>query len=119
MQLLLSRWLTFESPTRLPWSFKGVVASHSNDCNCKCNAIEQCIRDAKSPVTMANGLVGQHNCKAAIDSLMQWQTVSRLSRDAFTEAGSMCSLLSMEVVNHRKQYISEVKMYVLNSEVCA
>ena len=31
----------------------------------------------------------------------------------------MCSLLSMEVVDHGKQYISEVKMYVLNSEVCA
>ena len=79
MQLLLSRWLTFESPMRLPWSFKGVVASHSNDCNCKCNAIEQCIRDAKSPITMANGLVGQHNCKTVIDSLIRWQTVRQLS----------------------------------------
>ena len=67
---------------------------------------------------MANGLIGQHNCKSAIHSLIRWQTVSRLSRDAFTDAESMYSLLSMEVVNYRKQYISEVKMYVLNSEVC-
>lgn len=100
MRLLLSRWLTFESPTRLPWSFKGVVASHSNDCNCKCNAIEQCIRDAKSPVTMANGLVGQHNCKTAVDSLIRWQTVSRLSQDAFTDAESMYSLRSMDIANY-------------------
>ena len=65
----------FESPTKQPWSFGGVQAAHSNDCNCKCDAIEQCLKDGKAPLTWPNGLVAQHNCRNDIDGLKKWHKV--------------------------------------------
>lgn len=59
-----------------PWSFGGVTAAHSNACNCKCAAgAAACVREGKSPLIWANGLIAQHNCGTAIDQLRRWQEV--------------------------------------------
>ena len=70
--------MVFESPVAEPWSFGGVTAAHSNNCNCKCAAgAEACAREGKSPLIWANGLIAQHNCGTAIDQLGRWQEVRR------------------------------------------
>ena len=71
-------WAVFESPAGQPWSHGGVTAAHSNDCNCNCTHVEQCVRDGKAPLIWANGLVAQHNCRNAIDRLSAWQKVTAL-----------------------------------------
>ncbi len=70
-----AKWVVFESPTGQPWSYGGVTAAHSNDCNCKCSDIEQCLRDGKSPLIWPNGLVAQHNCSSAVERLSAWEKV--------------------------------------------
>ena len=71
--------MVFESPVAEPWSFGGVTAAHSNDCNCKCAAgAAACVREGKSPLIWANGLIAQHNSGTAINQLGRWQEV-RLS----------------------------------------
>lgn len=69
------RWAVFESPTAVPWSFGGVRAAHSNDCNCECRDTERCLREGKSPLKWANGLVAQHICRNDTGGLVRWQKV--------------------------------------------
>ena len=71
-----ANWAVFESPAERPWSYGGVTAAHSNDCNCKCDSIEQCLKDGKSPLVWPNGLVAQHNCSKNIERLGAWEKVT-------------------------------------------